>query len=497
MNNTAYDIVVVGGGNAAMCAALSAREHGANVLVLERAPLEQRGGNTAFAGGSLRIVHHGFKDIIKFLPNLTAEQIANTDFGEYTAEQFLDDLARVTEYRVDPDLAETLVHRSAETVQWIRQKTMIDFLPEYGHQAFKHEGRYQFKSGHVMHPQGGGRGLIDAEFTAAEKQGVNIRYNARAMSLLYGRDGVEGVRVVTNRASEEIRASAVVLACGGFESNREWRTRYLGPGWDLAKVRGTRFNTGDGIGMALKIGAQPCGNWSGAHACEWDLNAPDYGDLAVGGGYGRHSGHFGIVLNAHGLRIFDEGNNSQNQAYGSYSQMILGQPGQFCWQVFDSKAQGLLRSTYRTKQATKVTANTLDEFINKLKGVNKEQALKTIKEYNAAVRQDVLFNPNGKDGRGTFGLAIPKSNWANTIDTPPFEGYAVTWGVTLTFGGLKITTNAQVVDTEEKPIPGLYAAGGIVGGIFYFNYPGGSGLVNAAVFGRLAGENAAYYAVRR
>lgn len=296
-----------------------------------------------------------------------------------------------------------------------------------------------------------------------------------------------------------IRARAVVLACGGFEANREWRTRYLGPGWDLAKVRGTRYNTGDGIRMALEIGAQPHGHWSGAHACDWDLNAADFGDLTGGGpiNHGKHSYPLGIMINANGLRFVDEGADIRNFTYAKYGRIILQQPGQFCWQIFDSKVLHLLRETYRIKQVTKVTANTLEELVARLDGVNKEQALKTVKEFNAAVNQGVPFDPNVLDRRGTTGLTIPKSNWAQTIDAPPFEAYGVTCGITFTFGGLKITTKAQVVDTEEKPIPGLYAAGELVGGIFYFNYPGGSGLTNGAVFGRVAGENAAHYARAR
>ena len=305
------------------------------------------------------------------------------------------------------------------------------------------------------------------------------------------------MRITVDRVEEEIRARAVVLACGGFEANREWRTRYLGAGWDLAKVRGTRYNTGDGIRMALKIGAQPYGNWSGAHACDWDLNAPEYGDIAIGDGFSRHSYHFGVMLNANGVRFLDEGADIRNHTYAKYGRIILEQPGQFCWQIFDAKVLHLLRSQYRIKQVTKVTARTIDELVSKLIGVNKEQALRTIKEYNAAVKQDVPFNPNVKDGRGTTGLAIPKLNWANTIDTPPFEAYGVTCGITFTYGGPKITPKAQVVDIEDKPIPGLYAAGELVGGIFYFNIPGGCGLMNGAVFGRVAGENAAHYARTR
>jgi tricarballylate dehydrogenase len=170
--------------------------------------------------------------------------------------------------------------------------------------------------------------------------------------------------------------------------------------------------------------------------------------------------------------------------------VILQQPGQFAWQIFDAKVKSQLRDEYRIKQVTKVTANTLEDLVRKLDDVNADVALEEIKRYNAAVRQDIPFNPNGKDGRRTEGLAVPKSNWANTIDTPPFEAYAVTCGITFSFGGLKINNHAQVLSADGPPIPGLYAAGELVGGIFWFNYPGGSGLTNGAVFGRIAGEYA-------
>jgi len=497
MNNSAdskaYDVIVVGAGNAALCAALSAQEQGASVLVLERAPQEQRGGNSTYTAGGFRIAHSGLEDIRQFVPDLSAEEIANTDFGSYTVEEYLDDLGRVTEYRIDPDLAEILARRSNETVKWIRQKG-IPFVPKYGKNAFKHEGRFKFFGGVVIEARGGGRGLVDAEFKAAEKQGVAIRYGARAVALLHGRDGVEGVRVISDRVAEDIRSRAVVLACGGFEANREMRARYLGRGWDLAKVRGTRYNTGDGINMALKIGAQPYGHWTGAHACDWDLNAPEYGDLSVGDAYSKHSYPSGIVINANGVRFLDEGADIRNYTYAKYGRIILEQPGQFCWQIFDSKVLHLLRNSYRIKQCTKVTGNTLEELVGRIEGINREQTLKTITEFNAAVMQNVPFDPNVKDGRGTTGLTIPKSNWALAIDTPPYEAYGVTCGITFTFGGVKITTQGEVVDTAEQPIPGLYAAGELVGGIFYSNYPGGAGLTNGAVFGKLAGEHAGRYA---
>jgi len=287
-----------------------------------------------------------------------------------------------------------------------------------------------------------------------------------------------------------VKCKAVVLAAGGFQSNPEWRTRYLGPGWELAKVRGTRFNTGDAIRMALDAGAAATGNWSGCHAVAWERNAPEFGDLAVGDQFQKHSYPWGVYLNAEGRRFVDEGADFRNYTYAKYGRVILSQPGQFAWQIFDAKVKGQLRDEYRIRQVTKRVASTLEELVGKLDDVDPKAALEELKRYNAAVRQDIAFNPNVKDGRRTEGLAINKSNWANTLDTPPFEAYAVTCGITFTFGGLKINHHAQVMSADGEPIPGLYAAGELVGGIFWFNYPGGSGLTNGAVFGRIAGENA-------
>lgn len=345
-----------------------------------------------------------------------------------------------------------------------------------------------------MEAVGGGPGLVQQLHDAAEREGVRVFYEAQATKLLHDDDGVHGVRLKLKGRTAEIRAKAVVLACGGFQSNVEMRTRYLGPGWELAKVRGTRFNTGDGIRMALEIGASPYGHWSGCHAVGWDMNAPEFGDLAVGDGFQKHSYPFSIMVNAKGQRFLDEGADFRNYTYAKYGREILMQPGQFAWQIFDSKVTHLLRDEYRIKQVTKVKANTLEELAAKLEGVNPEAFLKTVREYNAAVRTDIPFNPNSKDGRCTEGLSIPKSNWANTIDQGPFEAYAVTCGITFTFGGLRINTKAEVQDTSLATIPGLYAAGELVGGLFYFNYPGGTGLMNGAVFGKIAGEQAAVHA---
>src|SRR5258707_8914001 len=281
MQGERFDVVVIGGGNAALCAALAAAEQGASVVLLERAPEAKRGGNSHFTGGGFRMVHHGAHDIKRVVPDLSDADIARTDFGEYSAEEYLDDLGRITQYYIDPDLAETLVNNSTDTVHWLMGRG-VKFLPNYGRQAYNHEGRFKFFGGVVIYANGGGAGLVESEYKAAAKHGISVRYGARATAIVQGPNGVEGVRVLVARREEDIGARAVVLACGGFEANPEWRTRYLGPGWGMAKVRGTRFNTGDGIRMALDIGAGPCGNWSGCHAVQWEMNAPEVGDLAVG-----------------------------------------------------------------------------------------------------------------------------------------------------------------------------------------------------------------------
>ncbi|HZZ63310.1 MAG TPA: FAD-dependent tricarballylate dehydrogenase TcuA [Roseiarcus sp.] len=483
------EVVVVGGGNAALCAALAAAEQGSSVLVLERAPESEAGGNSRFTAGAFRCVYDGVDDLRALMPDLTDDEAANSDFGAYTDEKFFDDMGRVTEYRTDPDLCEVLIKRSRETLLWMRDKG-VRFAPIWARQAYRIGGRFKFWGGLTIEAFGGGPGLVDALTQIARRDGVAIAYGARALSLIADDDGVKGVRAKHNGRTVEVKAKAVVLAAGGFQANAEMRTRYLGPLWELAKVRGTRFNTGDGIRMALEIGAMPTGNWSGAHAVGWDRNAPEFGDLAVGDNFQKHSYPLGVMINASGERFVDEGADFRNYTYAKYGRVILMQPGQFAWQVFDGKVIPMLRDEYRIRQVTKARADTLEELANKLVDVDAVKALETIRTYNKAVMTEVPFDPNVKDGRGTRGLGIPKSNWANRIDEPPFEAYAVTCGITFTFGGLKIDTSARVIDAEGAPIPGLFAAGELVGGIFYFNYPGGTGLMNGAVFGRIAGASA-------
>jgi tricarballylate dehydrogenase len=267
-----FDVVVVGAGNAGMCAALAARQEGARVLVLEAAPFDERGGNSRYTAGALRFVYNGVEDLQK-LCDLSETELATSDFGTYTSDKYYDDLGRGKGIR---------------------------FAPMYSRQAFKHEGRFVFWGGLALEAWGGGPGLVEGLFKACEERQIQVAYEARGERLIADDDGVHGVVAKVEGKTTEIAAKAVILACGGFEANSEMRTRYLGPGWDLAKVRGTRFNTGQGIKMALDIGAMPYGNWSGCHAVGWDYNAPEFGDLAVGDNFQKHSYPFAIMVNADG-----------------------------------------------------------------------------------------------------------------------------------------------------------------------------------------------------
>ncbi|HEY9445465.1 MAG TPA: FAD-dependent tricarballylate dehydrogenase TcuA [Burkholderiales bacterium] len=488
------DVIVVGAGNAACCAALAARENGAQVVVLESAPVENSGGNSRYTGGLMRVVYNNVDDVAQLIPDLTEEEKRLHDFGSYTAEQYFDDMGRITQYMSDPDLTEILITKSFETLVWLQRKG-VRFQPSYGRQSYKiDDKRFKFWGGLVAETWGGGAGLVDNELKACEREGVKIFYETPALSLLTDdTNTVTGVKARYKGRTVDIPAKAVVLACGGFESNAEMRTRYLGPGWDLAKVRGTRYNQGAGIKMALDIGALPYGHWSGCHAVGWDRNAPPFGDVNVGDQFQKHSYPWGIMINANGERFVDEGADFRNYTYAKYGRVILNQPGMFAWQVFDNKLIPKLRDEYRIKQVTKVRANTLEELVQKMEGVDAGRALQEIKQYNAAVQNDKPFNMAIKDGRRTSGLKIDKTNWANTIDEAPFEAYAVTCGVTFSFGGLKITNDGEVEDTGGQPIRGLYAAGELVGGIFYHNYPGGTGLTSGSVFGKIAGTSAAQY----
>lgn len=484
-----YDVIIVGAGNAALCAAIAAREKGASVLALEKAPEYFRGGNTYFTGGIIRCAYNGIEDIKKLIPDLTPEEEATVEVGKYTEDEFYDDMMRVTEGLSDPELAEIFVSQSFHTLKWL-QEHGVRFVLAFGRQAFQRDGKYHFWGGLLVEAVGAGKGLSDQQFEVSERLGIDVRYATKGVRLLQDNTGrVIGVTAKGPEGFYDIHSKAVVLASGGFESNSEMRTRYLGPGWELAKVRGIPYNTGDGIQMALDIGAQPYGHWSGCHAVAWDLNAPPTGDRNITELFQKHSYPFGLIVNIEGNRFVDEGADFRNYTYAKYGRDILKQPLGAAFQIFDDKVKHLLRDEYHIQQVTKAETQTIEQLADQL-GIDRNNLVETIKTYNAAV-QDGEYNPTILDGKHTSGITPPKSNWALPIDTPPYLGFGVTCGITFTFGGLRIDNRGQVLDTEGEQMPGLYAAGELVGGLFYHNYPGGSGLAAGAVFGRLAGSSVA------
>ena len=376
---------------------------------------------------------------------------------------------------------------------WLRNHG-IRFIPMFGRQSFMVDGKHHFYGGVNIEAVGGGSGLVEAEIRRALQIGCEIRYDTAATRLIQDKNKkIMGLEISSPDGIETINARSIVLACGGFESNPEMRARYLGPGWDLARVRGTKHNMGEGIKMALDIGARAYGNWSGCHSVGWDISAPEYGDYEVLDNFQKHSYPWGIMVNTDGYRFVDEGEDLRNHTYVKFGREIMKQPNRTAIQIFDQKTIPLLRDEYRIRQVTKVFGNTIEELAQELE-INVSALTKTIDEFNAACKPG-KFNPSILDGVATTGLNPNKTNWALPIDEPPFEAFVTTTGVTFTFGGLKVDDKGSVLDNNDRSISGLFAAGELVGGLFYENYPGGSGLMAGAVYGKIAGEHAAAYAI--
>ncbi len=502
MHDAAYDVIVVGSGNAGFCAAHAARERGARVLLLEKAPQEWAGGNSYFTAGATRTTYEGLDDLRPIL-DLTDGEATMVELPPYTPTQFMADMERVTEGRCDPRLAGILVGDSADVVRWMHAKG-IRWQLMYARQAFRVEGRWRFFGNLTIGTVGEGKGLIAQHTAAATANGIEIRYDMPVTGLARDASGAVtgvivgrgvGARLDAPSPAEMIPARAVILASGGFEADAARRAKHLGPQWDAAKVRGTPYNTGDGLQLALDAGAQPYGDWGSCHAIQWDAGAPPSGDREISHRFSKQSYPIGIVVNRDGARFLDEGADFRNYTYAKYGARILAQPGAMAYQLFDAKTAPLLRQDeYTAPGVSRVEAATIRELAVAV-GIDPDALEQTVRDFNAAV-QSGEFNPAIKDGKRTEGIAPPKSNWAVPLDTPPFLAFAVACGITFTFGGVKVDDGARVLDHADRPIPGLHAAGELVGGLFSGNYPGGSGLTSGAVFGRRAGWSAATYAKR-
>ena len=327
-----FDVLVVGAGNAGLCAALAAEELGVRVGVLEKAPREFRGGNSALTG-HMRFAYKSVEDLAPLMDNLApADLQAIADHLPHRTEaELFDEIMTVTDGYADTELADTHVRKSYETVRWLRSRGH-DWVPIYATATH---------GGNVVMMNGGGLGFQERNFTFLETAGVTILYDTSATELIEDRAGrVIGVRALSPTGYQTIHATSVVLAAGGFESNPEMRARYLGPGWDTVKMRGVPYNTGEGLLMAMGIGAMPYGSWTTCHASPQDMNRPAYTLPGSGSrGWNRYSYPFSIMVNIHGERFADEAFDVRGRTYASMGKSILAQPAGTAFQIVDAKAR--------------------------------------------------------------------------------------------------------------------------------------------------------------
>ena len=501
LNGERFDVIVIGAGNAAFAAALAARRRGCTVLVLEKAPKAERGGNTRFTGGIFRCIYPGLDELIPIVGK--NDDPASVEVEPYPREAFLNDLARVTGGRNDPMLSAILVDRSLDTVKWMAELGIdFEFSKAVGAVTIPGSSKVKVAFGGAIRALHEGVGLSAGWFRIAEKAGVEIRYSMQVTQLLTDERGAaNGVEVRGDDGLQRFEAGAIVMASGGFQASPDMRTAHLGPAWSLVKVRGTRFNTGEVTRAALDLGAQSFGQWSGCHATPIDADAPIYGELKLTDRTNRLSYPYSVMINLDGKRFLDEAIDFNLYTYAKYGGSILAERGSIAFQIFDKKTIPLLEKRYET--GVPVEANTLEELIEGIAarygvhGFNKKVALQTLHDFNAAASDAKPFDPDVLDGKSTHGLSPEKTNWAVKLDEAPFRAYAATGGITFTFGGLRIDEDARVLDRVDRPIPGLFATGEMTGGFFYLNYPGGSGLTRGAVFGRIAGEEAATFTLQR
>jgi tricarballylate dehydrogenase len=455
-----FDAVAVGGGIAGLSAALSGAEAGARTLLLEKAPRPERGGNTRFADAQVRFPHEADR------------------YGarSYTPEAFRDDLMRLSRGRANAELVDVMARDAAGAVEWLA-----------GHGVEWDEG-FPHTAGYRRRPAAGGQGLVDTLFGRCEALGVEVRYESPAADLLLdGRGAVEGVRARTKGGLVDIVAGGgVVLASGGFQADPRMRVAHLGRYADGLILRGSRYDTGEGLRMALGAGAQAAGQWGDYHSAVIDARSPrtECGVTAL------YNFQMGIIVDARGRRFLDEGEDYRDNTYVKFGKAIVEQADGLAFCVFDQQAYRrpeFQRAWYPVEPP--LVADTLDGLARAL-GVAPDGLERTVTGFNAAV-QPGEYDLDRLDGKHTSGVTPPKSNWALPISEPPFVGVPVTGGITFTFGGLKVDASARVIDTAGRAIDGLYAAGETIGEIFYYNYPGATSVLRGCVFGRIAGRHAA------
>jgi len=464
-----HGLVVVGCGMAGLAAGIRAAELGLDPVLLEKTPRDERGGQTRYVQ-SFRA-----PSADSGLP----ERGYEFDVPDYSADDFYDDIMAQTSGKADPELARRLVDRSSETVEWLTDHG-VDWEMEPPHVGYT-----------VARTFVDGVDLVDTLVARVEELGGEVVYDAEARALREttgddGRRRVAGVEALVDGEPVAFEGP-VVVAAGGYESDERKRTVYYGDGYDEMTVRGSPYNTGEPIEMALDAGAKAVGQWSGAHMSLIDGNSPP-----ARGGANRIDGYqYCVVLNHDGERFVDEGQDARAHTYARFGRLFFEQERHEVFLIADSRLEEYL---WPQGPSDPVYGDTVAEVLAELGCDSPEAGQATVEAYNEACPADGFerFDPERLDGTAAdAALDPPKSNWAVPLTEPPYVGYPLTGGITFAFGGVATDTDARVLDTREEPIPGLYAAGNSVGGLFYDNYPGGTGLTNAAVYGRIAAETAA------
>lgn len=484
------DVIVIGGGSSAFEAAVSARQNGAErVVILEKAPEAEYGGNARYSHTGFRFVHSGKEEVRAFIPDLDADEFAKMQIKPYTREEFLGDLNRVTQGLINPDLAAMLVDESNAAAHWALETGIMWVHEKYA----TVKGLYHFEPGRNVQTLGGGKGQLEQWRKIATGLGIDIRFQSAVAAIHGNRRRIEGVRVVSPTSEYDLEARAVIACAGGFQANPEMRARYLGDNADLLKVRGSKHDTGEVLTMLLAMGAKATGHWQGAHQTPIDAGAPAFETPVREDGRGNSMNRYdythGITVNSLGQRFFDEGEAFHSYTYAKTGRAVRGQPGNIAYQIFDKKGIAMLRHG-PDFPATMSEAGSIRELAVKV-GLNPEVLENTVNEFNGAIDSSAPFDPSILDARRTRGLKPDKTNWAQTIDEPPFRAYPVSGGITFTFGGLAVNTEAQVLNTSNEPIRGLYASGDIIG-LFYHNYPSCTGQTRNIVFSRKSGRNAVH-----
>lgn len=454
-----YDVLVVGGGNAALSAALKASECGAKVLVVERAPKFYRGGNSRHTR-DFRIMHTEPSEYM---------------IGEYPEEEFIEDLRRVAGGEIDEHMSRIIVRKSEELPEWLSKQGVL-------WQASLSGTLHLVRTNQFM--LGGGRAMVNAYYHKAKERGIEVWYESMVEDLVL--DDIEFKAAKVRRGDEvfEIRARAAVFASGGFEANIEWLRKYWGSAADNFIVRGTPYNQGNIITRLLDHGMESIGDADAFHAVAVDGRAPKFD----GGIVTRlDSVPFGIVLNRDGERFYDEGEDFWPKRYAIWGGLIARQPDQVAYSIIDSKAMG----KFMPSVFDPVVARTLSELAEKL-GLDPEKVEKTVATFNASIQQGGAFNPGELDDCKTEGLTPPKTHWAIPINQGPYYGYPLRTGITFTYLGVRINDKAQIKMSAGRTTTNMFAAGEMAAGnVLRRGYLAGVGLTIGAVLGRIAGEGAA------